>query len=179
MSDFPHNSSISNLPRAILSTASRNCAFAEGLQIIKGSYNNITGVGTANMAYFIPIVVPQKVTVYNMAAWIGATKSGHIDLGVYDEFGNRLVSTGSTEVTTVSELMILSITATPLPPSVYFLAVAMDNGTMTLERQNIGPVIFASSCAQMATAFPLPSTATFAKNINYVPVIGASTVPVM
>lgn len=118
---------------------------------------------TANEAIFIPFSVQCIVTVRKMFIVNGATLSGNVDVGIYNRNGTRLVSIGSTAQAGVSVIQEFDITDTLLSPGLYYLACAIDNGTATLDM--IGPSIVLAmgmGIAEMASAFPLPATATFA-----------------
>src|SRR5271154_4607263 len=56
-------------------------------------WSNI-GVGAANAAIFIPFTVPDTITIAKLAAANGTAVAGNVDMGIYSEAGNRLVSKG-------------------------------------------------------------------------------------
>ncbi len=133
---------------------------------------------TANLALFIPFKVFKRITAVQMFVYNGATVSGNIDVGIYDKNGVRLISAGSTAQAGTNALQAFNITDTPFGPGTFYLAVALDNTTGTLFRGtlvvNIQPGTL--GMAQMATAFALPATATFAQIAgNYIPLIGLTT----
>lgn len=131
----------------------------------------IAGVGwpSANRALFFPFRVPVPVTVYKMACGTGTGSTGNFDLGIYDAIGTRLVSTGSTAKTTASSDRIVDVTDTLLLPGLHYLAMATDGttnyfGATPLTASPASGKLF--GMRQMDTAFPLPSTATFATITN-------------
>lgn len=133
---------------------------------------------TANKAIFAPMRVNVPTLVTKLAAYVGATSSGNIDVGIYAADGTRLVSSGSTaQSATVNAWQLFDVTDTLLLPGiVYYLAVAMDNTTGTLFRAGPGAAIYLKTkgLAEMTTAFPLPATATLATIASaYYPMIGA------
>ena len=111
-----------------------------------------------------------------MLTFNGSTASGNIDVGIYDLGGAKLVSIGSTAQAGTSAYQVFDITDTTLYPGQYYMAVAMDGTTGTLVRWSPG----AQECRnlamqQMASAFPLPATATFASVASsYIPWVFAS-----
>jgi hypothetical protein len=128
---------------------------------------------TTNLAIFVPFILAQHALATQMSHQNGAAVSGNVDVGIYDERGNRLISKGSTAQAGISSLQVHDITDTELVPGVYFKAIAVDNTTATILRggMNIQPAR-ACGMAQMATAFPLPNPATFAAISNaYLPSI--------
>lgn len=140
------------------------------------------GAGSAvfpadNLALFVPFYVSVPVTVSKMYSYNGATASGNIDVGIYDVAGTKIVSKGSTAQsgTSASALQEYAVTATQFGPGTFYLAVAMDNHAGTLYRWNLTTMLTSVvGMAQMATAFPLPPTATFATcGYGYIPLIAA------
>lgn len=129
---------------------------------------------SANRAIFIPFGVARLFTAQKMSAYTGAT--GNIDVGIYDEAGTRLVSLGSTAA--ASGTPSWDITDTVLSRGIYYMAMASDNTGFTIRAtatNNNTATIEAFGMAQMASAFPLPSTATFAKvTSNFIPLIAIS-----
>jgi hypothetical protein len=68
----------------------------------------------------------------------------------------------------ISTTQVANITDTWLAPGTYFAAVAMDNGTGQIIRNNTPSTLALQVCGvqNQASAFPLPSSATFANPIN-------------
>jgi hypothetical protein len=133
--------------------------------------------GTANLACYIPFVLSAPFLAQLMLYYVGATNTGNIDAGIYDEEGNKVVTKGSTAVGTAGTLQSLDITDTLLNPGRYYMAANCDTATST---------VFAYTCtAQQAQimgmlneavgAVTLPSPATFAAaTATRVPLIGVS-----
>jgi hypothetical protein len=136
---------------------------------------------TANLAFYYGVVVLRPLTIYQIGTSNGATASGNVDVGIYDFAGNRLVSSGSTAQSGTSVGQVFDITDTVLTPGNYFLAMAVDNITATFFR--VSPSTEQLRCNgvyQQASAFPLPSTATFATpTAGYSTPIYASVVPAL
>lgn len=172
MPDFP---AVANTDPLVLSPA---CP-----QSIGELLNSVgAGLGTlawpsANKAYYIPISVFSKITVVKMLVINGGTVSGNIDVGIYDAGGARLVSSGSTAQTGTNVIQEFNITDITLSPGLYYLACAMDNTTGILEVWNPNAAIMRSAgVCEQASAFALPSTATFAalSGTLRLPFIGAT-----
>jgi hypothetical protein len=118
---------------------------------------------TANLAIYCPVLVPEPTIVTKMAVQIGSATSGNLDLGVYDEAGVRLVSTGSTAVGSASTLQVEDVTDTLLTPGTYYLAIACDNTTARFLTGGFAAQSatgYAKGLRQETSAMPLPSTAT-------------------
>ncbi len=132
----------------------------------------------SNTALFIPFVLTKQITVVILFSVNGAAVSGNIDMGIYDAIGTRIVSKGSTAQSGTNTLQTFDITDTTIGPGKFYLAVAIDNTTATLfanAAANISSAASTGMC-EMANAFALPATATFATvTTTYLPVIGLST----
>ena len=121
---------------------------------------------TANLALFVPFWVPEAVPITKLGWMNGAAVAGNIDVGIYDESANRLVSAGSTAQSGTSRLQVVDTTNTMLARGRYYLAMATDTSGATQKVYCVTPAIAvcqALGMLQMATAFPLPNPATFAK----------------
>lgn len=135
---------------------------------------------SANLAIFYPFVLSERATAVQLWMYNGGTASGNADLGVYYPDGTRLVSMGSTAQSGTSDLQRMNITDTVLPAGVtLYMAVAFNGTTGTLHRMpaSVGiPQLRALGLLEMASAFPLPATATFAAitTANYIPCVGIS-----
>lgn len=124
----------------------------------------------ANRAVFVPVEIERTVTIVAVGVF-NAGVSGNIDLGIYREDGSRVASTGSIAQSGASTIQTASLSAT-LTPGVYFMAVSRDNITTGGFFAWAPDLAFAEAiCAQqMDSAFPLPSTATFAnQTTGFVP----------
>lgn len=136
---------------------------------------------TANKAIFVPFSIDESVT-YTKAFWFnGATVSGNVDIGIYDEGGTRKVSMGSTAQATINVLQVVDIADTTLAAGRYYMALAMDNITGTMMRTTIGGLgsdlqhMKAMGIAEQTAAFALPASATLATIASqYLPVFGFS-----
>lgn len=116
----------------------------------------------ANRAIFYPFLLHVPTVLTKLWCLNGNTVSGNLDIGIYDVAGTKLVSTGSTAQSGTSALQTVTITALPLAPGTYYMAMAMDNTTGTLYRITTPTVNLAIGLGwfQQATAFPLPATFT-------------------
>lgn len=128
---------------------------------------------TANKALFVPFRIFKPITVTQMMVMNGGTVSGNLDLGIYNLNGSLIVSKGSTAQSGINAPQLLDITDTPLQPGHYFMACAFDGNTGTTSRSApLTQYLEVLGVQQMLTAFPLPSTATFANpSSGYIPQI--------
>lgn len=135
-----------------------------------------TAFSAANRAIAIPFVNTETITLVKLWAYNGATASGNIDMGIYDEAYAKVVSIGSTAQAGTDVIQEFNIADTEIAPGRYYMVVAMDNTTGTL-RQDSGSTETSKSMGifQMETAFALPSTLTPADIATArVPLIGFS-----
>lgn len=129
----------------------------------------------SNLALFVPVTIFRPWQLLVMGIENGATVSGAVDVGFYDNQGNRIVSIGSSSQTPSGpdSYQTFDVVDTVLEPGQGYIAMAMNNGTGQPRRWNPA-VPIAASCGvlEMASAFPLPATATFAACTRaYIPLV--------
>lgn len=177
---------MSDLPTAIdyslpvISTGSINAIGAEtaGMAI---NVNTVAAAWpSANLAIFVPVRIGYPFTAVKMF-WINGATVGtnSVDVGIYDNQGNRLVNSGGTVTAGATGIQIVSITSTTLEPGLYYMAMAANGTTDTSLRGGTGGIATPWALVgayQMATAYTLPSTATFAQMAQTtMPIIGMSS----
>ncbi len=145
-----------------------------------GNVTNVTSntFPTANLAILIPFQLPESTQVAQLFWHNGAAVSGNVDMGIYTADGRRLVSTGSTAQAGTSTHQAVDITDTILGPGLFYMAIALDNTTGTLFSGALGSAVGAKvlGMAQMASAFPLPTSVTFASiGQDYIPLMALTT----
>lgn len=140
-----------------------------------GSWSTAGTWPSMNRGMFIPFRLDEIVTVQRMLWGTGATTTlGNYDAGVYDQWGNRLVSTGATAKGAVTQIKDVSVTPTVLTPGLYYMALSADSATTTvmsaLAVSDTGKIL---GCRIVAAAYPLPSTVTLATWVGgEIPLIG-------
>lgn len=128
----------------------------------------------ANKAMFYPFIVDKPVTVYQMSYINSTTPVANADVGIYDIRGNRLVSSGSVAGGSANVINIIDIADTLLAPGYYFSAMVTDGTTSILGYNPATAILAATGVCEMATAFPLPTTATLVRATSaFVPVLSA------
>lgn len=118
---------------------------------------------SANVAIFVPFVTVEPVVITKLWWMNNAVAVTNIDLGIYDEAGTRLVSTGSTAWSTAQSAQSVDIADTRLDRGRYYWAMATD-GTAASAFSGVAPaagLCQALGIVRQTSAFPLPSTATF------------------
>jgi hypothetical protein len=129
---------------------------------------NIVPVSTvyplAHRILYYPFRIPIPVLIEKLAWLNGATVSGNVDLGIFDDQGNKITSTGSTAQAGASAIQEVDIANITLDRGLYYLGFQMDNVTGTLFRQTRTQVIgqLLGLAKEDAGAFGLPALATFA-----------------
>lgn len=133
--------------------------------------NVATGYGsavwpTANLAIFVPFTVSAPYAIQRIGWMNGAAVSGNVDAGVYAVDGTKLASLGATAQSGTNAVQSAALSLT-LAPGKYYMALVVDNITGTIQRQNpsLQNLRFAG-VLEMAAAYPLPATATFATPAN-------------
>jgi hypothetical protein len=87
--------------------------------------------GTANLAFFYPIMLPDSCMVTKMFWHNGTTVAGTVDIGWFSQEGGRIVSTGPQTQAGVSVTQVIDITDTALPPGPLYLGLLCSNATAT------------------------------------------------
>lgn len=129
----------------------------------------------ANRAIFVPFVLDVAELAQQMF-WENGAVAGTSDIGIYDELGNRLVSSGAT--TNAGTIQVANIADTSLAPGVYYLALLAS--TVTTQTYwsgavNVSALRAAGVRQQDVGAATLPATATFAALASsYLPFMGVS-----
>jgi hypothetical protein len=160
MGDWPNNI-VRDGDYGILSPAAPNTPYGQMLAVANNSYSNTSTAWTANRAVYWPVVVNRSTTIIDFAIDV-ATQNGNVDAGIYDWFGTRIVSNGGVACGAAGA-QIISVADTTLSPGWYHIAFSSDSGTAVFRGNNIAtPAARACGAQQQASAYPLPSTATFA-----------------
>lgn len=116
-----------------------------------------------NLAIYVPFTVWEPFTVTHLAWVNGAAVSGNVDMGIYDEAGTRLTSTGATAQSGTNAIQIVDITDITLGPGLYYMAMSLSSAVGTIWRN--APAVYLSIMSgvyEQASAHPLPANATFA-----------------
>jgi hypothetical protein len=133
---------------------------------------------SANRAIFLPFAVFTNIKPLSMFVINGATAAGNIDVGIYSLGGTKLWSNGGTAQSGTSAIQSFSVTGLELSPGTYYFAVAESSTSATLYRGSTGTLSYdkMTGLAQMATAYPLPASATLATaTSDYIPIVGLTT----
>lgn len=133
---------------------------------------------TANKAFYLPFRLAYPVIATKMFWLNGATVGTNaVDVGIYDQAGNRLVSIGSTTTSGASTVQTVDITDTTLNPGLYYMAMAVNGTTDTSFRTApTAPMSRMLGIYEQTSAFALPATATFAvATAAHIPFIGITT----
>lgn len=89
----------------------------------------------SDLAIYIPFEIYEEATITQLLWWVGATSSGNLDVGVYDDQFNKIVSAGNTAMSaTVNVIQELNVTDTVIQPGRYYLAGKLSNTTGTIFR---------------------------------------------
>ena len=132
-----------------------------------------TGI-TANQAIYVPFVVTQPTT-WTRGWWyngsVGANQ-GNVAVGIYDEAGNRLATTGAVAAAGDSVVQTAAFSASVfLYPGVYYVAYEPSasgvNATFGYSA-SLPRGRFAGCYTQAVGSHPLPATATFATWASFV-----------
>lgn len=126
----------------------------------------------------VQFALPVEATATKMLFHHGTSVSNNIDLGIYDEALNLLVSTGSQARTGAGTMEEFDITDTVLPAGRYYMAMQLQNATsdgMVGFAGNPPSSAFSTSVAGAyfgVSAFPLPDPGIISGGIGIVPLMG-------
>ena len=152
-----------SLPHSISSISQWSVGEALAMTVTPAAPNLATSWPTANLAYYVPFYLPMNGTVKRVWWYNGSAVSGNVDCGIYNEDLTRAVSLGSTAQAGTSVVQFGNIADTALVAGRYWMALALDNTTGRIARfASDIELLAAFGCAQEASAFALPATATLA-----------------
>lgn len=166
---------INPLPQASISSIDQQCPLKDGFEAQGGPAAWVSNAWpAANRGLYIPFDLQVPFIVKQIAWYNAATVAGNVDAGIYDIFGNKIISTGSTAMAGASALQIVDITDTELNPANYYMAMVSDSGTATFfSKLSSGyRVAMRINGQQEQSAFPLANPATFSNPTGgYCPVL--------
>jgi len=127
---------------------------------------------TANKAFYQPIYIPESCTMTHFV-YYGDGASGNVCMALYNSAGVRLVTTGSVAHVGGTSAHVIAANYS-LDTGAYFIGCAMDNAAGSMFRYNASiQILRLAGCFQETSAFPLPTTATFAvMTVAYLPMAG-------
>lgn len=132
------------------------------------TYTTATAYPSANLAQYVPFLVGYPITIQKMFWENGATVgNNNVDVGIYDSQGNQLTHSGSTLTSGATSTQSVSVGPVTLEQGLYYMAMAVDGTTdtfLSLSSTIASPQMRSFGIYQQASAFALPSTATFAVN---------------
>jgi hypothetical protein len=140
---------------------------------VSGSYPS------SNLAMAVPFEIAAPFLVRKVF-WINGTTAttNSADCGVYTEAGARVVSGGGTAISGATQLQEVDVTDTLLKPGRYWLAYVQNGTTATpFTVATAATNLRSCGCAQMATAYVLPSTFTPAAAVTFssIPLMGIAS----
>jgi hypothetical protein len=119
---------------------------------------------TANLARYSPIVMPVRFTLARFMSPNNNT-TGNVDMGIYNDGGKLLASTGSTARTGAPAVQYIapSVGALSLPPGSYWLAMVCSSTTSQVMRTAVNAAFMskiAGALQETLGATALPATMT-------------------
>src|SRR6266498_2301229 len=170
--DFP----VIGSPSSVLISPYSELALGTEYAAVATAAPATVALGTINLAKFYPFYLPEPMIVKKVWWYNGATANGNTDVGIYDEFGTKLISSGAIAQGTINVLQESDIADTWIGRGRFYMGISTSSATAAYF-SNVVPLQLAKAMGwcQMATAHPLPAVATFAALAAAVqPVFGAS-----
>ena len=118
---------------------------------------------TNNLAVYAPIVLPIRFTVARFLVSNGNNLTGNVDVGLYNQAGTRLLSTGSTARSGSTINQYIGITDQSFPPGTYYLALVGSSTTGSYGAVQLNNQYEARMCGWLQEALgatSLPATMT-------------------
>lgn len=106
-----------------------------------------------NLSVLVPFCVDTPSVAKKMWYYGGGSASGNVDIGIYNESGTLLVSSGSTSHGAFGQNV--DITDTTLAPGFYYMAIAKDGTTLLGGSAPAVAVAEAIGVCNIASNFPL------------------------
>lgn len=175
-------------PLSLSTLEPRVCPFADyintgwaGLQGGVASAWSSARSAAPNVAVFIPIIVPEDVTVRKITLLNGGNRAGTVDVGIYDEAFNRLVSSGPIAPPGVNGgIGEYNIADTLITKGRKYLAYVASSSDMTFYHPTVASALTSHAATMLGlmtqgAASPLPAVAapTESDQAALVPVISA------
>lgn len=172
MADFP----LGATPQSVLVSCYSPNSIGPELAAIASAAPASAAHAAANRVIFVPFTNPEPALIKKVWWYNGATASGNVDCGVFDENGVKLVSSGSVVQGTINVLQENDVTDTYIGRGRFYLALSASSGTATFFA--VAPAINmckALGMAQAAGAVPMAATYTLAAIATaYLPIFGCS-----
>jgi len=165
---FP-SQTLAGLPQNYVSTYDAEGPLLADTLITNGTWTATSTTPNANQGYFYPVIVRTPMTIQYVTILNGAVvANSNMDLGLYDEFGNRVLSTGavsqlSASASTYQKFLLASNVS--INAGLYFAAAVFtstnnrfaSNGAMSAARGRAAGMLEAVSIGTT-----LPATVTYA-----------------
>jgi len=116
----------------------------------------------ANLALGYSFQVPERCIAYAAFYATGATAGGNLDIGIYDLAGAKIQTTG-TQARVASAHTNIDWTDLTLEPGQYYAMMSADTTANYAGWVMTAGMNEALGCVEMATAFVLPATITYAR----------------
>lgn len=136
----------------------------------------------ANLALYYPVYLEAPLTLNQFAWYNGSAVAGTVDMGIFDELGNKIASTGATAQAGTTAPQAVTITGgLTVGPGQYWLGMLCSSGTAQINRLTMSGsltgICEAMGVVQQAVgAATLPATFTpAAPGQDYVPCMAMTT----
>jgi hypothetical protein len=140
---------------------------------ISTSANISTQIGT-NVALYYPVWLPEACTVTKLWWQNGTAVAGTIDVGIYTDQQNRIVSTTPQTQTGTSVIQSVDITDTVIPAGLIYMAIASSSssGQLWCTSAGVTPGSLSVVSGYRQLVSTLPNPATFATLVGVAPTYG-------
>lgn len=150
------------LPFHILSVGRFNSFWAVAAYSVEADFTS-AGWPANNQAIYVPIAMPARFTIARFLVANGAVASGTFDIGIFNNAGVKLHSTGSTSQVGTSQVQYVGVTDQSFPPGNYFLGIVLSVTTGRVSFSNLGGTPDGEMCGSLLEVLGsavLPTTMT-------------------
>lgn len=159
---------LAGVPQNYVSTYDVEGPLLADAVITNGTWTATSTTPVANQGYFYPVIIRTPMTIVYVTILNGAVAANsNMDLGLYDEFGNRVLSTGAVSQLSASASTyqkFLLGTSVSVNPGLYYAAAVFTstsnrfatNGAMSVAK---GRAVGMLEAASIGTT--LPATVTY------------------
>lgn len=164
----------SGVPHSIDTMTSYGTCFVSGLGAAAA-----TAYPTANMAIYVPFRLRHTVTAKKTWVACQTTGTGNIQIGLYDQTGARLITSGNVAKVAAADELVVDTTDTVLAAGLYYMALV--DATTTATYHVFVPAAPNAAAYGVRTeavgSISLPATATWTVNqtLAYIPIMGLFT----
>lgn len=128
----------------------------------------------ANLAIYVPVRIPSPCVVKSLWFGSGGTSTGSVDMALYTSSGAAMIeATAGAKASSMEH--VFDTTDTLVGPGLYYIGLSSNSNSDSFVGLTIAaPLALAFGILSQTSAYPLPSSATWAadQTLAVVPIVG-------